>query len=428
MSSSKTVLILSYYWPPAGGSGVQRWMYFAKYLKKFGWRPIVLTVDEKYASYPILDRTLESEVQNIEVYKTRTREPLRWYSRFVSGSSTQGIPRGEVSKKGLFSKILAFIRGNFFIPDARKGWNAYAAVKAFELIKEKKISTLITTGPPHSTHLVGLFLKRSLKIRWLADFRDPWTDIFYNKDLYRTYYAKKSDARWEKQVLETADAVLTTVGGKLHKTLKEKAVRQNYVAIPNGYDAQLLQEITRTPIDDFHIVYTGLLTRHQNYATLLSAIAQFKEATPKVAIRFSLAGQINHSIIDQIINTLPGIQVDYHGYLSHRDAVALMKSADLLVNFLFEGAEQQMISGKLLEYLATGIPVLSLGDPDSEAGHLVNKGSHSRMFYAGEEKPIFEFISWIAKQKEPVENTHPQLGSWSREALAKRLSDLLETV
>ena len=175
---------MTYYWPPSGGSGVQRWMYFAKHLKQQGWIPFVITVDEKYASYRVLDKSLLTQVDDIHVTKTKTIELLRWYSLFFTGSKKRGIPQGEVKKNGFLSRFAAFIRGNFFIPDARKGWNTYAEKGSIKLIKKENINIIITTGPPHSTHLIGSRLKSSLGIKWFADFRDPWTNVFYNKDLY----------------------------------------------------------------------------------------------------------------------------------------------------------------------------------------------------------------------------------------------------
>ena len=182
---------MTYYWPPSGGSGVQRWMYFAKYLKQQGWIPFVITVDEKYASYRVLDKSLVTDVNDIHVSKTKSIEPLKWYSLLLTGSKKRGIPQGEIKKNGLLSRFAAFIRGNFFIPDARKGWNAFAGDKAIKLIKKENIKIIITTGPPHSTHLIGNRLKSLFDIKWFADFRDPWTAIFFNKDLYRSNWAKK---------------------------------------------------------------------------------------------------------------------------------------------------------------------------------------------------------------------------------------------
>ncbi len=166
--------------------GVQRWMYFAKYLKQLGWEPIVITVDENQAAYPRLDQSLAKEVEGIEVIKTTTREPLRLYSRLISGSSSKGLPQAQVNSNHFFQKLAVYIRGNYFIPDARKGWVPFAVKAAQKRLAEDQITHLITTGPPHSTHLAGLQLAEEFKLNWWVDFRDPWTEVFYNKQMRRT--------------------------------------------------------------------------------------------------------------------------------------------------------------------------------------------------------------------------------------------------
>jgi len=419
LKPNNKVLIFTYYWPPSGGSGVQRWMYFAKYLKKLGWEPVVITVHEQQASYPVCDDSLLDEVTDIRVIKTATREPLRWYSMITSGNTKKGMPQGEVKRSGIFGKIATYIRGNYFIPDARKGWVPFAVKTAQKLLKEELISHLITTGPPHSTHLVGLQLKAQFDLNWWVDFRDPWTEVFYNKDLYRSQKAIQKDASLENKVLQTADGVLTTVGGELHNQLSVKVPNQNFVSIPNGYDAQLMQEVKATkPMEVFHVVYTGLLTQNQAYDSVLHALNNLSN---KQAIRFSLAGNIAPEIISFIRAALPKVEVVYQGYLPHKEAIGLMKSAHLLLNFIFMTAQTQMISGKLLEYMATHVPILSIGDPDSEAGKFIEQGTAAKMLDAKDVKGIYVFIEQIAKQKESLQNDFPQLERWSREGLTRRL-------
>lgn len=419
MKSNKKVLIFTYYWPPSGGSGVQRWMYFAKYLKKLGWEPIIITVDEQQASYPVWDESLLEEVAEIRVIKTTTREPLRWYSLLTSGNSQKGVPQGEVKRQSLLGKIAAFIRGNYFIPDARKGWVSFAVKAAQKLLKEESIFHLISTGPPHSTHLVGLQLKAQFDLNWWVDFRDPWTEIFYSKDLYRSQKAIQKDALLENKVLQTADGVLTTLGGSLHSQLSVKAPNQNFVSIPNGYDVQLMQEVQATkPKEVFHVVYTGLLTENQAYDSVLHALNNIAE---QQAIRFSLAGKIAPDIISNIRAALPKVEVVYQGYLSHKEAIGLMKSAHLLLNFIFIGAQTQMISGKLLEYMATNVPVLSIGDPNSEVGKFISKGSFAKMLDANDRDGIQTFVGQLAAKKETLRNDFPNIKSWSREVLTQRL-------
>ena len=398
-------------------------MYFAKYLKALGWEPVVITVDEKQASYPVLDFDLLQEIQNIKAVKTDTQEPLKIYSQILTGSSKKGIPQGAVSKKGWFSKMAAFVRGNFFIPDARKGWNPYAKAMAEKHIQKEGFQKIITTGPPHSTHLIGLQLKAQFGIQWWADFRDPWTDIFYNKDLYRTPWAQKKDTCLENKVLQNADGILTTVGGSLVQKLQTKAPDQKFHVLPNGYDQALMSTIPKINCAVFHVVYTGLLTENQDYISLIRGLNALADQHP---IRFSLAGNINPAIIQKIKTTAPKIEFVYKGYLSHQEAVTLMKSGDLLLNFVFRGADQDMISGKLLEYLATEVPLLSIGDPQSEAGRFLAQASFAQMIDAHHPNVQTSFIQDAIQKKGKAMNTMPDLEKWSRENITALLSDVLE--
>ena len=423
MKDYKKILIFTYYWPPSGGSGVQRWMYFAKYLKALGWEPIVITVDEKKASYPVLDFDLLQEIRNIKVVRTDTKEPLKIYSQILTGSLNKGIPQGAVSKKSWFSKIAAFIRGNFFIPDARKGWNPYAKTMAEKYIQKEGIQKIITTGPPHSTHLIGLQLKAQFGIQWWADFRDPWIDIFYNKDLYRNPWAQKKDARLENKVLQNADGILTTVGGSLVQKLQTKAPDQKFHVLPNGYDEALMSSIPKINGEIFHVVYTGLLTENQDYLSPIRGLNTLGDQHP---IRLSLAGNINPTIIEKIKTTAPKIEVDYKGYLSHQEAIALMKSGDLLLNFIFRGADQDMISGKLLEYLVTEVPILSIGDPQSEAARFLAQASFAQMIDADDTVTIKAFIERAAQHRGKSINYLPEINKWSRENITATLHDILE--
>ena len=423
MTTNKKVLILSYYWPPSGGSGVQRWMYFAKYLKQFGWEPIVISVDEQQAAYPVMDPSLLEEVEGIRVIKTATREPLRFYSLLTSGNTKSGIPQGEVKRKSFLGKAAAYIRGNYFIPDARKGWVPYAVNAAKKVIREENITCLITTGPPHSTHLAGLQLKEQFNLNWWVDFRDPWVDIFYNTSFYRTEKAKQKDSSFEREVLHSANGVILTVGGELQAQLKRKAPDQQFVVLPNGFDAELMEAIPLAqPKDVFHVVYTGLLTHNQNYTSVFKALA---ELSTTESVLLSLAGNISQEIIDEIKGCAPQVEVVYHGYLSHKEAVGLMRKAHLLLNFIFKGASSQMISGKLLEYLATGIPILSVGDPRSVAGEFISQGSAAVMLDAKDTKEISAFISKLAFEKGRVFNRFPALEQWSREGLTQQLIETL---
>ena len=387
-----------------------------------GWEPYVVTVDEKQASYPVLDFELLEEVKGVHVVKTDTKEPLKIYSKFILGSLNAGIPQGQVPKQGWMAKMAAFIRGNFFIPDARKGWNYYAKGAAEKILKSEGIKKVITTGPPHSTHLVGSLLKTKYGIQWWADFRDPWVDIFYNQQLYRSYFAQRIDAYLEKKVLRNADGILSTVGGNLIKKFKIKAPDQSFHVLPNGYDAAMMSAVSRTTVNPFHVVYTGLLTENQDYIPVIKALSALSE---NGKVLFSLAGNISAAQIDKIKQLAPKVTVEYKGYLSHRDAVGLMKSGDLLLNFIFKGADQDMVSGKLLEYLACGIPVLSIGAPKSEAGRLLAGSSFSKMVKASDSDSIKSFLLKAFQNKGKIVNEFPALKKWSRQTLTVDLATIL---
>ena len=419
MSTQKKVLILTYYWPPSGGSGVQRWMYFAKHLKSLGWEPIVVTVDEEKASYGVLDESLNQEVDGIRVIKTSTREPLQLYSRLTTGSKKKGIPQGEVKRKSVFGKLSAFIRGNFFIPDARIGWVPFALKAARKIVAKEQITTIITTGPPHSSHLIGLQLQKEFKVNWFVDFRDPWSDVFYNKDLYRRSRAVSKDLKLELQVLQAAQGIITTVDGRLHESLIEKAPAQKFYALPNGFDSELMNRVTVEKNSHYlHVVYTGLLTHNQPYNGVFKILNDLSATQP---IKLSLAGNIAPDIINEIKISFPKIDTIFHGYLSHKEAVGLMKSANLLINFIFIGAQTQMISGKILEYIATEIPILSIGNPDSEAAKFLEQGTAAVMLDQSNLKEMRLFIDTVISQKDTLHNEFPSLEKWSREALTKRL-------
>ena len=223
----------------------------------------------------------------------------------------------------------------------------------------------------------------------------------------------------KKEVLHFSNGVILTVGGELQAQLQQKAPDQHFVVLPNGFDADLMKAIPLAqPKDVFHIVYTGILTHNQNFSELLQLLGGVSKTQP---ILLSLAGSISHEIIDEIKLCVPQVEVVYHGYLSHHDAVRLMKKAHLLLNFIFTGAQTQMISGKLLEYLATSIPVLSIGDPLSAAGEFLSQGTAAVMLNVTDAKEIQRFIIKTASKKGSLFNSFPELTQWSRESLTNRL-------
>jgi glycosyltransferase involved in cell wall biosynthesis len=382
---NKKILIIVYYWPPSGGSGVQRWMYFAKYLPDFGYEPVILTVSPEKASYKDWDESNCDKVKEIRAYKTNTFELLKLYSFFTSGSATKGIPQGHVGSKkhGFFGKISSFIRGNLFIPDARVGWKIYALRTARKVIKKENIDLVITSGPPHSTHLIGKSLKKLTGVKWMADFRDPWSELYYNKELLRMGWAKQHDKNLEYQVLDQADHVLT-IGPSLKNLLASKTPGQSakFHYIFNGYDSEAMNSVEATRDDLFKITFIGQFALAQPHEGLIRALEMFCKEFTKEAhlIKICLAGTFDEEILKKF-KQLPGAEVVFYGRVPHLDSLRLMKNSQLLLNSLAEVEESKiLISGKLMEYISTGNPVLCIGNLEGDAALLLKSLPNSKMF------------------------------------------------
>ncbi|MBA3899865.1 MAG: glycosyltransferase [Bacteroidetes bacterium] len=433
----KKVLIITYYWPPSGGSGVQRWMFFCKYLAEFNIKPIVLTVDEKKASYRFFDQSFLKNTEGIEVYKTNTIEPLQFYSYLLSGNKKEGIPQGFAGENepGVFQKASRFLRGNLFIPDARIGWNSFAYKKALEIIEREKIDIVITTGPPHSTHLIGLKLKKKLGLNWIADFRDPWTELYYNRFLYRTGWAKRKDATLEEKVLEKADKVIS-VGPTLTRMLQDKvnANKDKFHVIFNGYDHKMFESLKpQKDKERFTILHLGVLGESQPILPFLEAIKKLMKEIPSSPekIKLLLVGNVSPFYAKEIELVIPEIDFEIRKYIPHRDAIQLMLNAELLLNSLAEAENSKMlISGKLMEYVATGNPVLALGDTEGDSAFVLREIEQAEVYSRKDMEGIYGFLKGVfekwdngkLEQKTPI-----GIMKYSRKETTRELSEIIKS-
>ena len=422
----KKVLILTYYWPPSGGSVVQRWTYFAKYLKEIGeCEPIVVTVHPSSASYPVIDESLKELTKGIRVIQTKSFDLLRLYASLKGGESTENIPQGSVgdsSKKSFFDRISLYIRANFFIPDARIGWNKYALKAAQKLINVEDIKLVITTGPPHSTHLTGLQLKQENKIQWIADFRDPWREVYYNEIFKRTKRADQKDIDLEKQVLENAD-VVTTVGPSLKELLanKIKGDHDKVKVFYNGFDDELLNKVEKEQLSTFTIAQIGVFSAKQPYEAYLEFL---KSLSKVISFNLELAGNIEAFILEEI-RKIKGVSLKHHGKVSHAKAISIMKSAHLLTNCLPSTKEAKLIiSGKLMEYISTGNPIMVIGDKNGDAGKLIREAKAGKVFAANE---IQEMVNFALLSKNNMGNKYTEHfpSQYTRENISKDLSHFL---
>ena len=431
----KKILIITYYWPPSGGSGVQRWMYFAFHLQQMGYEPVVLTVDEKLASYKFTDKSFEEKVKHIRSVKTHSREPFGLYSRMIGAKRQEAIPLGfsGESNPGLRKKIGRFIRGNFFIPDARVGWVRPALNAARKLLRQEKFQCIVTTGPPHSAHLIGLRLKKDFDIKWIADFRDPWSELYYNKMLYRTHAAENYDRSLEMKVLKNSDLLLT-VGPSMKELLANKTgIDRNKVHyIYNGFDADALLNLKKSAQTDlFTILHLGILSDNQPISGFLEALKQFHKINPDAfsKIRLQLIGKISPAILEEIKSSTPFLKTEVLEYVPHSKALQYMTDADLLFNSLAATDQgKYLISGKLMEYLATGNPVLCLGEPDGDAAQLLSGFSDAKVFARSDISGMCSFIENIFRnhgKKQHLPDSEKVL-QYSRENTTKQLRSLLD--
>ena len=388
----KKVLIITYYWPPSGGAGVQRWLKFSKYLNSLGYEPIVVTVDPAHASYPVLDYSLNEDVEEIKVIRTKSFEPFTLYQKLVGKKEIPYAGFANETNPGTLQKIIRSIRGNFFIPDARKGWNKYVLPVAGKLIQEHKIDNLVTTSPPHSTQLIGLKLKNEFQLNWIADLRDPWTDIYYYKLMYHSFIAASKDKQLEQQVLEKADNVVV-VSESIKNLFTEKLRDRNgnkIHVIPNGYDEDDFKDVKLIKHDYFTITYTGTLADNYNLDNFLSIISKLNLKD----LRLQFVGKVSDKYKEMIHQLGIENQTLFIGHIDHKKAIEYMVSSDLLLLVIPDVPENKgILTGKLFEYLATGREIIGIGPVVSDSSTIINNCQAGKMFDYADSIAIERYIN-----------------------------------
>jgi len=418
------VLIVTYYWPPGSGAGVQRWLKFSKYLTKQGWEPLILTVDPDFAVYSAIDNSLNNEIpDNLIVYKTRARNYFRLYKKDKSKIPSAGFAVDE--EKGFISHITRFLRGNFFIPDPRRGWNRFAFKKACEVIETQKTDRVITTSPPHSTQLIGLKLKKKYPgIRWIADLRDPWTDIYYYKKFYPTFLSRRIDSAYEKKVLISADKIIT-VGNSLKELFSSKVpgIEEKIEVISNGHDEEDFSGLTASQPDIFTISYVGTLSGSYPIIGFLKALKPFIEKGKSFRLRFT--GVVSPEQKEMISSAAGPSNIEFIPFSAHSTAVRNMLDTSVLLLIIRDHQNSgSIITGKLFEYLASGKPVICLGPVDGDAAGIIQETGHGKTFNYYDSEGISEYLLFLSSNPEIIEKGSPEI--YSRENLAKRVIALLK--
>lgn len=400
---------------------MQRWLKTIKYLPEFEVETIVLTVDPEVASYPQLDESLCKEVPNfVKVYKTKTKEILSLYKKV---SPQKQVPYGGFANEPnptLLQKISRFVRGNFFLPDPRRGWSKFALAKAKEIIEQEVIETIITTSPPHSTQLIGLELKRLYPhIKWVADLRDPWTDIYYNQDLYPTFWAQKRNLNYERSVLLAADKIIT-VSEDCKRLFAEKAdVADKITVVPNGYDNDDFKEklgvrsekpeITSGASNLKVFSYVGVMAPQYDLSPLKALVSGRKN------IKLRFVGVVPGE--KQLEIESWGVPTEFISYVSHSEAVNYMQNSDVLLLFIPNVPNNEgILTGKLFEYLASGRKILLFGPENGDAMRLISECEAGICYTEN-----FDLDKFLTKTYTGNDN----IKFYSRRALAQKIASLL---
>ena len=429
MNQPKKILIITYYWPPAGGPGVQRWLKFAKYLPDFGWKPVIFTPENP--SYPLVDETLENEVpKDLEIIKTKIWEPYQLAEKLNKSNKKFKAGQFDVGQNQSWkSKLSIWVRGNFFIPDARVFWVKPSVKFLRKYLTENHFDAFVTTGPPHSMHLIGLALKNEFpNLKWIADFRDPWTEISYYKHLKLTKSSDKKHRSLEKKVFENADVTLATSYSDAENFRKKGA---NSVCITNGFEV-LSEDKNKVDIksDKFTLSYVGVLEQLRNPEILWKTLNEILSENEDFATHFKLkfVGRVDDKILNELENSALKNSILNIGYLPHEKSVLEMKNSSLLLitNFPQESSKG-IIPGKIFEYLSTGNQILSFGPKDADVAMILEKTNAGKHFGYEEKENVKNYILSIYKNWKfgKLQSENANIEEFSRKNLTKKLSEIL---
>ena len=429
----KKALIITYYWPPSGGAGVQRWLKFAKYLRDYGWEPVIYTPENP--EYPAVDHSLEKDIaDNITVLKTKIKEPYNLYKRFVGRKKSDQIKSAFLSEKktpALAEKISVWIRGNFFIPDARVFWIKPSVKYLIEYLSLYSVDAIISTGPPHSMHMIALKAHQKTGLPWVADFRDPWTHIDYYKDLKLTAFADRKHHKLEKQVLSKANRVVVVSQGM--KSAFETIHKRHYDVITNGFDDEDIPKEIQIKSNRFTIAHIGSLTKSRNPETLWLALNKITNQNKQFAqeLEIKIIGKADWVAREAIRNAGIEKYVEYIDYLPHDMVVQEQVAAGVLLLIINRTENAKMIvTGKLFEYLAARRPILCIGPADGDASAIIRQTDSGLIADYDDQTLIESHLERLhnAFLTEKQLFQYRNIESYTRKNLTKELAVILDSI
>lgn len=433
----KRVLIISYYWPPTGGSGVQRWVKFAKYLPSEGWQPVIYTPEnpEQLA----VDHSLETEIPaEAEVIKTHITEPYELYKKFLrkSGHSSEAVEVNPVNaqNKSFLQKAAMWVRGNLFRPDPRCLWIGPSVRFLKKYLEEHPVDLIVSTGPPQSMHLIGRRLALETGLPWIADFRDPWTKIFYFKHLSMTRATERWHRKMEKKVLDDA-SVVVAVSPLVQQEFQ--AMTQTPVElITNGFDtcdfpSERYVEADGGPDKDFVITHTGLFAADGNPTVLWKVLADKCASDEEFAklLKINLVGKTDRQIVESVKSAGLGANLIDMGYQPHAEAIQQQRRASLLILPLRKEPEYKaVLPGKLFEYLASWRPVLGIGQPAGAMSMILNSTKTGVVLDWNDEASVSRFIElcWKNHLAGRLTVDDADISQFTRKELTRRMVALFD--
>ncbi|MFY0650656.1 MAG: glycosyltransferase family 4 protein [Cyclobacteriaceae bacterium] len=428
----KKVLIITYYWPPSGGGGVQRWLKFAKYLPQFGWEPIIFTPENP--DFSLKDDTLQKDVSpELEVIRFPIWEPFGVYKKLFK-SSGKTVKQGiviEKSKLSLGDRISIWVRANLFIPDPRRFWVKSSSNFLKSIVEDNQIDLVITTGPPHSMHLIGRRLKNSTGVKWIADFRDPWSDWDVLDKLDITSWARAIHRRMEKNVMTQCD-VLLTVSNRLADQLIKKKYGRSMKVVNNGVDEDDFKFDSAIEANGkFKIVHMGLLNEIRNPEVLWEVLSELCEEDQEFndQLEIVLAGMVSGSILDQLRDDqFLGKALNYLDYLPHQEVFLYYQSASIQLLLLNQSENAKWIlPGKMYEYMFSGKPILTLGEPESDVNDMLMECEAGKVIGFDEKEQIRSFVkkAFVDHQQGIVFKRSANVLQYSRRNLTEKLSQIM---
>ncbi len=391
----KRVLIVTYYWPPSGGIGVNRCLKFAKYLRGFGWEPIIYTA--KNADYPYFDEDNIKQVpQGVTVLRKRIFEPFRLYKLFSGKKKDEAMNNpihARDGKRKFINNLSIWIRGNFFIPDARALWIRPSVNYLSKYLLVNPVDAILTDGPPHTNTVIACRLSKKFNIPWLADFQDPWTQVDYYKLLKLTKWADKKHHKLEQETFKTAKKF--TIASPTWKNELEQIGAKNVDVIFWGYDEDDFKALNKNLDSKFSIYHAGLLGFDRHPYTLLKILAELKDEIQGFGdnLEIKLAGFVDYSINKTIDALKLTNNLNFLGTIKRQAALEHTINSQILL-LLINKAENARgrIPGKLFELMRSKRPILTLGTDKSDVQNIITQTNTGEYFGYNDHSSIKEYI------------------------------------